>query len=82
MERVAKEAKWLKVSGTNEYNIPISHMLEAVIDGHWRIWLHHDRALTQGTILRLYDDGRCEQVTLDEDGIESNYIKIKGPDSA
>jgi hypothetical protein len=27
-------------------------------------------------------DGRCEQVTLDEDGIESNFIKIKGPDSA
>jgi hypothetical protein len=48
--------------------------------GHWRIWLHHDRQLTQGTILRLYDDGSADQVTLDEDGIESNYIKIKGPD--
>jgi hypothetical protein len=50
--------------------------------GHWRIWLHAPADLSQGTILRLHDDGRCEQVTLDEDGIESNYIKIKGPDSA
>jgi hypothetical protein len=82
MERVPKELKTVTISGGDMFNNAVIEKLVAIIDGHWRIWLHADRQLTQGTILRLYDDGRCEQVTLDEDGIESNFIKIKGPDSA
>jgi len=42
-------------------------------DGHWILWLHHDLALTQGTFLRLYDDGSIEQITTDADGIEQAY---------
>lgn len=50
-------------------------------DGHWCIWLHHDRDFKQGTVLQLHDDGHIDQVTFDEDGVPTHYIKVKGPDS-
>lgn len=47
--------------------------------GYWTIWLSAARDFSQGTFLRLYDNGEIEQVTCDADGIE-RVIRIKDED--
>jgi hypothetical protein len=47
--------------------------------GYWKIWIHHDTYLTQGTYLRLKSNGSVEQVTTDADGVE-RVITVKDHD--
>lgn len=68
--------KVLRLERKPEKKIPNDIMIAI---GYWQIWIHHDRQLTQGTFLRLYDNGSIEQVTSDGDGVES-IIRIKDED--
>lgn len=49
-------------------------------NGYWQLWIHANRDITQGTVLRLYDDGRIDNITIDEDGIERLNFRVKDAD--
>jgi hypothetical protein len=48
--------------------------------GYWQFWIAHDRQMTQGTFIRLYDDGSITQHTVDADGVETNTFRVKDAD--
>lgn len=48
--------------------------------GYWQFWIAHDRQMTQGTYIKLYDDGSITQHTTDADGIETNTFRVKDAD--
>ena len=39
-------------------------------DGSWLLWINANHDFTQGTFLRMYDNGMMERVTVYEDGNE------------
>lgn len=49
--------------------------------GSWCLWIHPSLDFSQGTYLKLYDDGAMERVTLHADGSE-DAMTVKERDDA
>jgi len=46
------------------------------VDDAWLIWIHYNKTITDGTLIRLYDSGRMERVIVEPDGME-DVMEIK-----
>lgn len=49
-------------------------------ESYWQLWIHANRDITEGTVLRLYDNGSIDNITIDHDGIERLNFRVKDAD--
>lgn len=49
--------------------------LERIVGECWKVWIHPNITLTRGTFLLLYDNGKIERVTVDEDSEQTFLVK-------
>lgn len=59
--------------------LPETPKLPLEEQGYWRIWLHHDLALTQGTFIDLHDNGSITRTTIQASG-EEHTFNVKDAD--
>lgn len=45
---------------------------------HWCVWTAHNPDYTLGTMMLLYDNGRCERVTLREGEADDVFVVYEG----
>lgn len=48
------------------------------LDGHWRLWLSYNRAMTAGTYLVLTDDAQVLRFVQEPDGTIADVVIVKG----